>query len=204
MCDDRLTGDDQGNRHGILCPWHAEHTTGDEGTSVWAAEDGRYPAFKCLHAHCQGRSLRDLLEWYGKEAVDACCAEQFGDHGHDLDADIEAEVERWRSKYTIPPPPSDTEKKEQKKTKPIRFERWSETKAIRHMPDAPNGITAAEVMALAGLKKWKCGNLLGKAVNGHYAVRVGLGDTRSPSTYYRTPAGKALVEQYGGRFLLGR
>jgi hypothetical protein len=73
---------------------------------------------------------------------------------------------------------------------------------VRHMPDAPNGVTAAKVMALSGLKKWKCGDLLGKAVNGKYAVRVGLGDTRNPSTYYRTPTGKALVEQYAGRSLV--
>jgi hypothetical protein len=98
LCDDRLTGDDQGNRHGILCPWHDQHTTGDEGTSVWVAADGRYPAFKCLHAHCQGRSLRDLLEWYGKEAVDAHCAEQFGDHSHDLDERVnEIYSDYWAS-----------------------------------------------------------------------------------------------------------
>ena len=66
---------------------------------------------------------------------------------------------------------------------------------VRHVPDAPNGVTAAEVMALSGLKKWKRGDLLGRAVNGKYAVRVGLGDTRNPSTYYRTPTGKAMVEQ---------
>ena len=71
LCDDRLTGDDGGDRYGILCPWHDEHTTGDEGTCVWAREDGRYPGFNCLHAHCQGRTLRDLLEFYGKEAVES-------------------------------------------------------------------------------------------------------------------------------------
>ena len=73
----------------------------------------------------------------------------------------------------------------------------------KHLPDMPNGVTAAEVMALTGLNKWKCGDLLGKAVNGKYAVRVGVGDTRSPSTYYRTPAGKSLAEQYAGRLLVG-
>lgn len=73
---------------------------------------------------------------------------------------------------------------------------------VKHLPDAPNGVTAAEVMAISGLKKWKCGDLLGKAVNCKCAVRVGVGDTRSPSTYYRTPAGKALVEQYAGQLLL--
>ena len=74
---------------------------------------------------------------------------------------------------------------------------------VRHMPDTPNGLTAAEVMALSGLKKWKCGDPPRKAVNGKYSVRVGVGDTRSPPTYYRTPAGKALGDQYGGKMLLG-
>ena len=90
-----------GDRYGILCPWHDEHTTGDGGTCVWVAEDGRYPGFNCLHAHCQGRTLRDLLESYGKEAVDRCCAEQFGDRSHDRDEAIEAAIPQ-----ATPPKPS--------------------------------------------------------------------------------------------------
>ena len=56
---------------------------------------------------------------------------------------------------------------------------------------------------LSGMKKWKCGDLLAKAINGKHAVRVGVGDPRSPSTCYRTPVGKALGDQYGGKLAIG-
>ena len=75
---------------------------------------------------------------------------------------------------------------------------------LRHLPDSPNGLTVAEVMALSGVKKWRCRDLLTKkAVNAKYAVKVGVGSIGSPSTYYRTQAGKALVDKYAGKSLLG-
>ena len=57
-------------RHAIFCPWRAEHTTEIEemapsgSTVIWQPDDGSaWPGFKCLHAHCAGRGLRELLEW---------------------------------------------------------------------------------------------------------------------------------------------
>ena len=54
-----------------------------------------------------------------------------------------------------------------------------------------------------GLKKWRCRELLGKAVNAKYAVKVGVGNIGNPSTYYRTQAGKTLVDKYAGKLLVG-
>jgi len=76
-------------------------------------------------------------------------------------------------------------------------------KVLKHLPDSPNGLTQSEVMVMAGVKKWSCTQLLGKAINQKCAVRVGLGGMSSPFTYYRTPIGKALVEQQDGKTLLG-
>ena len=51
--------------HALRCPWEAQHTkdTGDSATAYLQANfDGRRVAgFKCQHAHCAGRTLRDLL-----------------------------------------------------------------------------------------------------------------------------------------------
>ena len=57
-------------------------------------------------------------------------------------------------------------------------------------------------MALSGVKKWRCRELLGKAVNAKYAVKVGVGSIGNPSTYYRTQAGKTLVDQVCGKIII--
>ncbi len=61
----------------VLCPWHEEHSTGEQGTAVWPAEERRFPGFNCLHSHCDGRGLQDVLAWFGKEKVDSCCTSKF-------------------------------------------------------------------------------------------------------------------------------
>ena len=74
---------------------------------------------------------------------------------------------------------------------------------LRHLPDSPNGWTVAQVMTLSCVKKWRCRDLLTRAVNAKCAVKVGLGSIGNPSTYYRTPAGKTLVDKYAGKSLVG-
>jgi DNA polymerase I-like protein with 3'-5' exonuclease and polymerase domains len=78
-----LINEDDG-KYAILCPWSAEHTTAPENpagssTVIWQREAGSYwPQFKCLHAHCNGRGLQDLLLWAeNKEpgAVDRFCSQ---------------------------------------------------------------------------------------------------------------------------------
>lgn len=80
LVGDRLSGDDitkpgseKSGWIAITCPWSDAHTTGDEAF-VREATDGGIPGFKCFHAHCAGRGIRELLEYYGKEKVDPCCA----------------------------------------------------------------------------------------------------------------------------------
>ena len=56
--------------HSIRCPWATEHADGGRDWSprqsdsvVFEAAPGTMPGFACLHAHCQGRGLEDLLAW---------------------------------------------------------------------------------------------------------------------------------------------
>lgn len=91
LTEDRAASGGDGTWHAITCPWASEHTPG-KGDTAYVVEgtDGKDPVFKCHHGHCSGRShLRYLCEFYGVEAVDACCAERFGNNGHDLDEMVE-------------------------------------------------------------------------------------------------------------------
>lgn len=59
--------DPDNHKWAVLCPWREHHSgtpdlTPTGGTVVFNPPD-RLPAFKCLHAHCAGRSIRDLLVW---------------------------------------------------------------------------------------------------------------------------------------------
>ena len=48
----------------VTCPWQNEHS-GPKGNSSSTAifqNEGVIPGFKCHHAHCSGRSLKDVLE----------------------------------------------------------------------------------------------------------------------------------------------
>lgn len=54
--------------YALLCPWQAQHTTADEPGStstvlLFPAEgNGWRGGFRCLHAHCANRRLRDLAD----------------------------------------------------------------------------------------------------------------------------------------------
>ena len=52
-------------KHDITCPWVKEHTDEvDRGTAYFEPDD-TWPigGFKCLHGHCAGRHVRDLLRF---------------------------------------------------------------------------------------------------------------------------------------------
>jgi len=51
-------------KHDVRCPWVSEHTGQVDGGSAYFEPDEDYPngGFKCLHGHCNHRSIRDLLE----------------------------------------------------------------------------------------------------------------------------------------------
>jgi hypothetical protein len=62
-------------KHAVLCPWIDEHSTGtafDSSTVVWEACERKWPSFKCLHAHCADRTIRDLLALW--RDADAFCS----------------------------------------------------------------------------------------------------------------------------------
>jgi hypothetical protein len=64
------------DKHAVRCPWESEHSTIDHecssATVVWESTDRVWPNFKCSHAHCDGRGIRDVLELWGD--ADAFCA----------------------------------------------------------------------------------------------------------------------------------
>jgi len=52
----------------IVCPWAAEHSseTATTATMVWDGDGATLAGFKCLHAHCADRSLRDVMSLYAR------------------------------------------------------------------------------------------------------------------------------------------
>jgi hypothetical protein len=68
-----------GGKHAITCPWLGSHSSGDHAlrtdTVVWEAAPGEWPRMYCAHAHCEGRTMRDLIRQLGD--ADAYCARAF-------------------------------------------------------------------------------------------------------------------------------
>jgi len=52
-----------GGKHDITCPWVQEHTGEMDNGTAYFEPDGLWPigGFKCLHGHCAGRHIGDLL-----------------------------------------------------------------------------------------------------------------------------------------------
>jgi len=61
----------------ISCPWDKEHTTGGTGSDtailLKKTDRGITASFRCLHGHCEKRTIRDLLDHIGPETVDSFC-----------------------------------------------------------------------------------------------------------------------------------
>lgn len=69
-----------GNKHAVICPWADQHTTGRDGDSstvVFEASNKSWPGFKCQHSHCVDKNLEKVLEFFGKDLVDAHCFRTF-------------------------------------------------------------------------------------------------------------------------------
>ena len=64
-----------GGKHAVRCPWVHEHsnddTPMDTSTVVWEAASVAWPSFHCSHAHCEGRTVRDVLALW--QDADAHC-----------------------------------------------------------------------------------------------------------------------------------
>jgi DNA polymerase I-like protein with 3'-5' exonuclease and polymerase domains len=72
--------DPDDNKWAVRCPWDHEHSKQADGigtdTVVFASEP---PGFKCLHAHCAERTVKEVVEWFETQQsgiVDECCREQ--------------------------------------------------------------------------------------------------------------------------------
>ena len=55
------------DRHQVICPWADKHTTesSDSTTVIFDGSNGK-TGFKCLHSHCQHRTLKDVLDYFRK------------------------------------------------------------------------------------------------------------------------------------------
>lgn len=57
----------------IDCPWAGEHTSETSPTAavIWPSAahggPGRLPGYRCMHAHCAGRSIRDVLRLFASD-----------------------------------------------------------------------------------------------------------------------------------------
>ena len=66
-------------KHAVDCPWGDEHTTtSSTDTVVWETGAAGWPTFHCSHAHCDGRSILDVMQLWGD--ADRFCAREWG-HG---------------------------------------------------------------------------------------------------------------------------
>lgn len=72
---DLLVADKGGDQLEVECPWAVCHTKGNNTASVRVGVPGRNwaPQFHCFHYHCKGRTLRDVLRFFGPEAVTRFC-----------------------------------------------------------------------------------------------------------------------------------
>jgi hypothetical protein len=68
-------GQAEPGKHYVGCPWEDQHSDGIDAqvtdTVIWEA-DGNWPTFHCSHAHCEGRTIRDVMAVWGD--ADAFCA----------------------------------------------------------------------------------------------------------------------------------
>jgi hypothetical protein len=71
----------QRGKHYVICPWVFDHSTADspdKTDSIIFEADGGWPGFYCSHAHCDGRTIREVL-WLWRDA-DHFCGKTYGGH----------------------------------------------------------------------------------------------------------------------------
>lgn len=60
----RMLSEERG-QHAVRCPWETEHSSDpnamDSDSVIWDGRDDRLPGFRCLHSHCTGRRLNEVL-----------------------------------------------------------------------------------------------------------------------------------------------
>jgi len=60
-------------KHAVICPWADQHTEdqgpSDTSTVIFEPSEGKGWGFKCLHAHCANRTIKDVYEYFGVPVV---------------------------------------------------------------------------------------------------------------------------------------
>jgi hypothetical protein len=68
------------NVHEVACPWEREHSSASPRDTVVFSDDGSgWPGFFCHHAHCAGRTIRDVIQLWGDASN--WCARQWEGRG---------------------------------------------------------------------------------------------------------------------------
>jgi P4 family phage/plasmid primase-like protien len=63
-----VLGKGKKGRINITCPWADQHSAkGDDTETTYWPADGKPPGFKCQHAHCEKKHMRELIEWLKKK-----------------------------------------------------------------------------------------------------------------------------------------
>ena len=59
------------NKWSVRCPWESEHSNGTADApgsdTIIFNQPETMPGFRCLHAHCESRGIRDVVEWAEKQ-----------------------------------------------------------------------------------------------------------------------------------------
>ena len=82
----------------IDCPWSDEHTTdsGERQTVYFPKGSNGYAggAFKCLHAHCQHRTIDDFTRALRNLGYEATSAEEYPDEEESIGSDSKKDIDR--------------------------------------------------------------------------------------------------------------
>jgi hypothetical protein len=74
-------------QHAVDCPWIGEHSQTNDATHsdtvVYEAQGGAWPQFNCLHSHCTGRKIADVIALWG-DAGKFCGSEWKGGESWDV------------------------------------------------------------------------------------------------------------------------
>ena len=80
--------DKGGDEYEVQCPWSDEHS-GEDSAGILAPDPTKFfPTFHCFHAHCEGRTIKDVVEFFGKDLVDQHCEKPFQSSGEESSREV--------------------------------------------------------------------------------------------------------------------
>ncbi len=64
------------NKHYVVCPWSHEHSSSSPtDTVIWENNGLQWPTFHCSHTHCNGRTIKDVIQLFGD--ADFYCSKRY-------------------------------------------------------------------------------------------------------------------------------